>query len=58
MRASNLFSKLSAERLVLEAGWIAQVVRVHLSSQEDAQLHHLLQSGGGGRLKGDVIVLL
>lgn len=55
---TDLFSKLSAEGLVMEAGWIAQVVTVHLSSQEDAQLHHLLQHSGRGRLHGNVIVQL
>ncbi len=55
---TNLFSKLSAECLVLEAGWIVEVVAVHLSRQEDAQLHHLLQHGVGGGLYGNVIVQL
>lgn len=54
----NLFGKLSAECLVLEAGWIGQAVTVHLSGQEDTELHHLLQHSGGGRLHGNVIVQL
>lgn len=55
---TNLFSKLSAECLVLKAGRIVEVVAERLSGQEDAQLHHLLQHSGGGRLYGNVIVQL
>lgn len=51
----NLVSKMSAERLELEAGWIIEVINENLSRQEDAQLHHLLQHGGAARLHGDFI---
>lgn len=55
---TNLLSKLSAERLVLEAGWIFEAVAVYLSSQEDTELHHLLQHSGGRSLHGNIIVQL
>lgn len=49
---------MSAQCLILEAGGIVQVVAVHLPVQPDAQLHHLLQLGGVGRMKSDVVVQL
>lgn len=52
---TNLFRKISAERLELEAGWISELVAEDLSSQEDAQLHYLLQNGGSRGLNGDFI---
>lgn len=57
-REANLFRELSAECLVLEAGWIVEVVTVRLSSQEDTELHHLLQHIGGEGLHGNIIVQL
>lgn len=55
---TNLFSKLPAECLVMDAGWILKIVAVHLSCQEDAQLHHLLQHSGCRRQHSNVIVQL
>lgn len=55
---ADLFRKLSAECLELEAAWIVQVVAVHLSSQDDAECHHLLQNSRGVGLHCNVIVQL
>lgn len=55
---THLFSQLPAERLELEAGWIAEVVAVNLSCQEDTELHHLLQHRGEDGLHSDVVVQL
>lgn len=55
---TNLFSKLPAERLVVDAGWILEVVAVYFSAQKDAQLHHLLQHSGCRRQHSNVIVQL
>lgn len=56
--AANLLCQLPAERLVLEAGGVVQVVAVRLPGQQDAELHHLLLRGEGRRLHGDVVVQL
>lgn len=55
---TDLFHKLSAECLEPEAAWIVQVVAVPLSSQDDAECHHLLQHSGGVGLHCNVIVQL
>lgn len=55
---TDLIHKLSAECLELEAAGIVQLVAVHLSSQDDAERHHLLQHSGGVGLHCNVIVQL
>lgn len=58
MQTTNLVGELAAERLVLEAARVVQVLAVHLPGQDDAELHHLLHGDGGEGLHRDVIVQL
>lgn len=57
-RTTDLVSELAAERLVLQAARVVQVVAVHLAGQDDAELHHLLHGDRGEGLHRDVIVQL
>lgn len=52
---TDLFNEMSAECLELEAVGVVEVIAEHLSSQEDAHLHHLLQRSGRCGLNSDVI---
>lgn len=57
-QTTNLVGELAAERLVLEAARVVQVLAVHLPGQHDAELHHLLHGDGREGLHRDVIVQL
>lgn len=57
-RMLDLVAEVAAQRLVLEAARVVQVVAVHLAGQDDAELHHLLHGHWGEGLQGDVIVQL